>query len=85
MVDGRIWKLDIFEVLDEIEELEQEKKFWIALKNVVVNYDPDKTYANDDDMIIIDNYVAHKLMLIDDKIKDLKEVENYLHEQDMNT
>jgi hypothetical protein len=85
VLDDRIWKLDIFEVLDEIEELEQEKKFWIALKNVVVKYDPDKTYANDDDMIIIDNYVAHKLMLIDDKIKDLREVEDYLHEQAMNT
>ena len=85
MLDDRIWKLDIFEVLDEIEELEWEKKFWTALKNVVVKYDPDKTYADDDDMIVISNYVAHKLMLIDDKIKDLEAVENYLHEQAMNS
>ena len=84
-MSDNICNIDIFKVLDEIEELEQEKKFWVALKSVVVKYDPDKTYANDDDMIIIDNYVAHKLMLIDDEIKDLKAVENYLREQAMNT
>lgn len=85
MLDDSIWKLDRFEVLDKIDELEFEKKFWISLKNVVVKYDPDKLYADDDDMIIVSNYIVHKLIMIDDNIKDLKEVENYLREQAMNS
>lgn len=80
-----IWNMNIFEVIDKIYELELEKEFWIALKNVVVKYDPDKTYANDDDMIVIDNYVAHKLILIDGEIKDLEKVQEYLRDKDNNT
>lgn len=80
-----IWNMDILEVIDKIYELELEKGFWIALKNIVVKYDPDKTYANDDDMIIVDNYVAHKLILIDDEIKELEKVQEYLRDKADNT